>query len=36
MNNARTTQDIKDYCGDVKVLGKKETKALINWRNALR
>jgi len=36
VKNAITTQDIKDYCNDVKVLGKKEIKSLITWRKILR
>ncbi|ODN01931.1 pre-rRNA processing protein FTSJ3 [Orchesella cincta] len=35
-NSAATTDDIKDYCKDVKVLGKKEIKDLIQWRKILR
>ena len=35
-NNSKTTQDIKDYCSDIKVLGRKEIKALITWRKDLR
>lgn len=35
-SNSATNADIKDYCKDVKVLGKKEIKALIQWRKILR
>ncbi|CAL8115822.1 unnamed protein product [Orchesella dallaii] len=34
--NPATTDDIKDYCKDVKVLGKKEIKDLVHWRKILR
>jgi len=33
--NSKTTFDITEYCKDVKVLGRKEIKALITWRKAL-
>jgi len=35
-NSKYTNDDIKDYCKDVKVLGKKEIKALVSWRKNLR
>ncbi|CAL8142901.1 unnamed protein product [Orchesella dallaii] len=35
-SNPATTDDIKDYCKDVKVIGKKEIKDLIQWRKILR
>ncbi len=34
--NPKTTEDIKDHCKDVRVLGKKEIKALVSWRKDVR
>ncbi|KAJ3107805.1 AdoMet-dependent rRNA methyltransferase spb1 [Phlyctochytrium planicorne] len=35
-NNALTTSDILAYCDDLRVLGKREFKELIRWRDAVR
>jgi len=36
LNNSLTTDEIKEFCKDVKVIGKKEIRILVQWRKGMR